>query len=122
MESIIGKVVSLPVVTGLYNPCGNAAQCYRFDVVGMSTVLVCNINEGLTGKKLNVVPTGITPGCSGNGPVPDDGIWNSLPNQSLGMWVKPLTYAQSGVFGGTSECKIGDTKCDFGTRAVTLYR
>jgi hypothetical protein len=112
MQSLIGKVIQLPVATAFTSKS-------RLDVVGVTTVIVCSVNLGGTvssgGSSCNpIVPPSTDPEYSG---------WISLKNNEGAIYVKPVSYATSGIFGGPSTtCRIGDTTCDFGDRSIALYK
>jgi len=110
---LVGKLIQLPVVT-TYN-----AATQRFDVVGVVTVNVCAV----AWTKNPPTPSGTT-SCTNSAQPPAWVIGNPPtplgPNEAA-LWVEPVTYATSGVFGGRTDCQIGDA-CDLGTRSIALFK
>ena len=132
VRSLVGKTILLPVVTGMYVSTG--LNKTRLDVVGMAAVEVCSVNEGSGSPPPTIFPstwqTITTPGCNAMAPAgsPADTtppaeltLWNNFKNNGAAIWVHPVTYATTGVY-GPGGCKIGDTTCDFGARGIVLWR
>lgn len=109
-------VILLPVATAFEDPPGPGGG--RLDVTGVVTVRVCSV------MWKGEVFLGTAPECSAErtpGPGPDLVTWTEASTTGA-LWVMPLTYVTSGVAGPRPGCAIGQAGCDFGTRAVRLYR
>jgi hypothetical protein len=112
MQGLVGQVIQLPVATAYTNRD-------RLNTVGVTTVLVCSVNLGGSVYSSGSPCTPMLPPLTD----PEYTSWNSLKNNEGAIYVKPVGYSTSGVFGGPSTaCQIGNTACDFGSRTVVLYK
>jgi hypothetical protein len=114
-DDLVDKTILLPVADRYQNGPG----IDRLNVTGVVAVVVCSAKRGS-----NVVQ-GTSTECSGRRlPTvnPDLATWSGYKNNEGGLWVVPVSYATSGVVDPRSDCALGQDGCDFGTRAVRLYR
>ncbi|MCZ3387875.1 MAG: pilus assembly protein TadG-related protein [Actinomycetia bacterium] len=116
-DDLVNKTILLPVADRYTDGPG----IDRLNVTGVVAVVVCSANRGGS-----VVQGTLPPECSGRWLPPpgslDLATWTGYKNNEGGLWVVPVSYATSGVVDPRAGCRIGDPKCDFGTRAVRLYR
>jgi Flp pilus assembly protein TadG len=115
MNSLVGQIIDLPVATAFLDVPGTD----RLNTVGVTSVLVCSVNLGGT------VTTGGP--CTTNAPQLgeygyDDWV-AGIKNNEGALYVKPVKYSTTGVFGGANTgCRVGDTTCDFGKHTIVLYK
>ncbi len=114
-DALVDKTIMLPVADRYYAGPG----IDRINVTGVVTVKVCAVKRGSTPIQ------GTSPDCAGRRlPTtnPDLATWNGYKANEGGLWVIPVTYATSGVVDPRAGCDVGEAGCDFGTRAVRLFR
>ena len=116
MDGLVDDIIQLPVATR-YNEV-NGPDSDRLNVTGVVSLRVCSINRGGT------VTEGTHSECNGiRQPtavqVPD---WTTLANNEAAIWGIPTDFVTSGVAGGPRTGCFGNPNCDFGTRAVRLYK
>jgi hypothetical protein len=115
MRSLVDQIILLPVADRYSSQPG----IDRLNLKGVVAVRVCSVNLGGT------VTQGSTSDCAGRRVptvAPDLTTWNTYGNNEGGLWVVPTNYVTSGVADPSSVCTIAQASCDFGTRAVRLYR
>jgi hypothetical protein len=91
----------------------------RINLLGVAAVRVCSVKLGSS------VTQGTSSDCAGRRlPTtnPDLATWTGYKNNEGGLWVVPTNYVTSGVADPSNVCSIGNSSCDFGTRAVRLYQ
>lgn len=116
LQSLVGQVIQLPVVTQFVGNGVNAEA----NMTGIVSVAVCAVRtkngtfsaSGMTECGTPTPPAGNT----------DFAWWQSTKNNAAGLWVMPVDYVTSGVVGGPREGCLLVAGCDTGTRAVQLYR
>jgi Flp pilus assembly protein TadG len=129
LESMPGKVISLPVAQWVAGPGNNA----RFGITGIVSVRVCAVrsqNSYITdpapraGECDNAV-SGPPNRAPYNGNLPDQTIseytWWNTGNNKYALWVEPVSYITSGSSDPRTGC-LFVVGCDLNTRAVSLFR
>lgn len=115
LDGLVDDIILLPVADRFSGNGSNA----RLNVTGIVTLRVCSVNRGGT------VRQGTSTDCAGRRvPTtnPDLATWQGLKNNEAALWAIPTDYVTSGVTNPRSDCRLGQSGCDFGTRAVRLYR
>jgi hypothetical protein len=111
-QALPDKVILLPVAT--------AFDASRLDVAGVVTVRVCAV------KWRGDVFTGLSDECAAErvprSPSTDYDTWNTFGPNDGALWVIPTSYVTSGIVDPRADCDLGEEGCDFGTRAVRLYK
>jgi hypothetical protein len=130
LRDLSGEEILLPVATEITGSGSNA----RLNVTGVMAAYVCAAKTGKTSVDTSGASdprcTYMTPVGSGLPTVPNpaplvdfETRWQNLKNNELLLWVVPSRFLVSGapLEPGTG-CAIGDPTCDFGVRAVQLWK
>ena len=115
MRSLVDQIILLPVADAYSSQPG----IDRLNLLGVVAVRVCSVNLGGT------VTQGTASECAGRRvPTanPDLATWTGYKNNEGGLWAVPTNYVTSGVADPSSVCSIANADCDYGTRAVRLFR
>lgn len=129
LESMPGKVISLPVAQWVSDPGANA----RFGITGIVSVRVCAVrsqNSYITdpapraGECDNAV-SGPPARAPYNANLPNQTIseytWWTTGNNKYALWVEPVSYVTSGSSDPRGSC-LFVVGCDTNTRAVQLFQ
>ena len=113
LDALVGDVIQLPVATSYAN--GN------LNVTGVVSARVCAVKQspGSITSGSCYAPVGATNPLTGKNLNP----WAGFKNNEGALQVEFVGYSVSSVAApNASGCALNDKTCDFGTRAVTLYK
>jgi len=137
LTNLVGQEVLLPVANEFAAGPGDEG---RLDVTGVMSAVVCAVHlaDGAGDRSTAAPPCGPypTPRSPGANALPTITAPNqpagyftdrwveadSNPDEAL-VWVVPSQFVTSGApLEPTGSCAVGDASCDFGVRAVQLWR
>jgi hypothetical protein len=113
-DGLVDQIILLPVADRYNDQPG----VDRLDVTGVLALRVCSVSRGGT------VTQGVSSECSASRvPTldPDLTSWTTLKNNEAAIWGIPVDYVTSGVSDPRANC-FGRATCDFGVRAVRLFK